>query len=435
MAYSELIKNLDTLRTYIRSFYIYGFKTREQFFGKSPRTYDDEKRRLENYLEGYMTFRHDENGKVSFLSIDSRYTTHNPLYKIFKAKSFTSMDISLHFMLMDILSTEEKISLNQILNQINDVCLKGFSTELMPEESTLRKKLKEYEELGLIGTEKNGKSMLYFRKSMIDLCGLEDSFAFFSEISPCGVIGSFLYDKLSCEKQKASEIFQFKHHYITSSIESDFLEQVFQAIREHRYLKIEQKRAEDERSFPNEIVPIMIYQSSQGGRMYLMGYRPNGKYFLALRFDYIISLEIDRVYDGFNQKYAEFEELRNHIWGVALKQNKKHNDTNTEHVTFRIHFEDDETFIYKRLVREKRCGTITLLDDNNAQFDADIFDPQEIIPWARTFICRITFFDCSDKSIARRFHADIRKMYNLYIDDFLEDDCECGIEEDEKNAL
>ncbi len=31
MAYSELIKNLDTLRTYIRSFYIYGFKTRDYF--------------------------------------------------------------------------------------------------------------------------------------------------------------------------------------------------------------------------------------------------------------------------------------------------------------------------------------------------------------------------------------------------------------------
>ena len=105
MAYSELIKNLDILRTYIRSFYIYGFKTRNQFFGKSPRTYDDEKRRLENYLDGYMTFRPDENGKVTFFSIDSRYTVHNPLYKIFKAKSFTAMDISLHFMLMEYLGT------------------------------------------------------------------------------------------------------------------------------------------------------------------------------------------------------------------------------------------------------------------------------------------------------------------------------------------
>ena len=83
-------------------------------------------------------------------------------------------------------------------------------------------------------------------------------------------------------------------------------------------------------------------------------------------------------------------------------------------MTFRITFSEEEKFIYQRLLREKRCGTVTLLDDNNAQFDADVFDPQEIIPWARTFICRITFFDCSDKYIVRRFYDDIRKMNRLY---------------------
>ena len=417
MAYSELIKNLDTLRTYIRSFYIYGFKTRDKFLGKSARTYDDEKRRLENYLDGYMTFRPDENGKVTFLSIDSRHTTHNPLHKIFKAKSFTAMDISLHFMLMDILADGEKKSLSQILDEINDVYLKDFSSDAVPEESTLRKKLKEYGDLGLISSAKDGKAMLYYRNPMTDLGGLEDVLAFFSEIAPCGVAGSFLFDKLSDEAKRNSEIFQFKHHYITSSIESDFVEQTFEAIREHRFLAIEQKRLEDEWNSPsyrNEVVPLMIYQSTQGGRMYMMAYRPHGKYFLALRFDYIISMETGGAYGGFEQKRAEFEELRSHIWGVALKQNKMHNDVRTVHVMFRIHFEDDENFIYRRLVREKRCGTVTLLDDNNAQFNADVFDPQEIIPWARTFICRITLFDCSDKSIVRRFYADIRKMNLLY---------------------
>ena len=450
MAYSELIKNLDTLRTYIRSFYIYGFKTRNQFSGKSPRTYDDEKRRLENYLDGYMTFRPDENGKVTFLSIDSRHTTHNPLYKIFKAKSFTAMDISLHFMLMDILADGSKKTLNQLLDEINDTYLNDFSSEILPEESSLRKKLKEYEELGLISSEKDGKTMFYFRNPMTDLDGLEDALSFFSEIAPCGVTGSFLFDKLPGDVQKESEVFQFKHHYITSSIESDFVEQVFEAIREHRYLTIEQRRAEDDRTFPNEVIPLMIYQSTQGGRMYLMAYRPRGKFFLALRFDYIIGMTTGGEYAGFEQKRAEFEELRNHIWGVALKQNKKHKigdlgklqfsevtlkercskprnlsglelagiekcrDTTTVHVTFRVHFEEEEKFIYQRLMREKRCGTVTLLDDNNAQFDADVFDPQEIIPWARSFICRITFFDCSEKYIARRFYGDIRKMYRLY---------------------
>ena len=415
MAYSELIKNLDTLRTYIRSFYIYGFKSRDKFTGKSTRTYDDEKRRLENYLDGYMTFRPDENGKVNFVSIDSRHTPHNPLYKLFKAKSFTAMDISLHFMVMDILAGGEKKSLNQILDEINSVYLDGFSSEVVPEESTLRKKLKEYEELGLIKSEKDGKTMLYCRTPLSDLSGLEDVLNFFSETDPCGVIGNFLFDKLPKEAQQEGEIFQYKHHYITSTIESDFVEQVFQAIREHRYLTIEQKRSEDDRTFPNEVIPLMIYQSTQGGRMYLMAYRPRGKYFLALRFDYIVGMETGGVYEGFEQKRAEFEELRNHIWGVALKQNKKHNDTTTVHVTFRITFSEEEKFIYQRLLREKRSGTVTLLDDNNAQFDVDVYDPQEIIPWVRTFICRITFFDCTDKYIVRRFYGDIRKMNRTYL--------------------
>lgn len=415
MAYSELIKNLDTLRTYIRSFYIYGFKSRDKFTGKSTRTYDDERRRLENYLDGYMTFRPDENGKVNFVSIDSRHTPHNPLYKLFKAKSFTAMDISLHFMVMDILVGGEKKSLNQILDEINSVYLDVFSSEVVPEESTLRKKLKEYEELGLIKSEKDGKTMLYCRSPLSDLSGLEDVLNFFSETDPCGVIGNFLFDKLPKEAQQEGEIFQYKHHYITSTIESDFVEQVFQAIREHRYLTIEQKRSEDDRTFPNEVIPLMIYQSTQGGRMYLMAYRPRGKYFLALRFDYIVGMETGGVYEGFEQKRAEFEELRNHIWGVVLKQNKKHNDTTTVHVTFRITFSEEEKFIYQRLLREKRSGTVTLLDDNNAQFDVDVYDPQEIIPWLRTFICRITFFDCTDKYIVRRFYGDIRKMNRMYL--------------------
>ncbi|MBR3548945.1 MAG: WYL domain-containing protein [Treponema sp.] len=414
MAYSELIKNIDTLRTYIRNFYIYGFKTRNKFHGKSSRTYDDEKRRLENYLDGYMTFRSDENGKVSFLSIDSRHTIHNPLYKIFKAKSFTAIDISLHFMLMDILFDGEKKTLNQILDEISDVYLKDFSSDAIPEESTVRKKLKEYEGLGLIASQKDGKTMLYFRKAMTDLTGLGDALAFFSEIAQCGVVGNFLFDKLNDGEQKDSEIFQFKHHYITSSIESDFVEMVFEAIREHRSLTIEQKREKNDRTISNEVLPLMIYQSTQDGRMYLMAYRYNGKYFLALRFDYILTMKVGEVYPGFEQKRAEFEDLRKHIWGVALRHKKKHNDTKTEHVSFCLHFEDDEQFIYQRLLREKRCGKVTRLDENNVQFDADVFDAMEIIPWARTFICRITEFKCSDNGITRRFYNDIKKMKQLY---------------------
>ncbi len=42
--FSELIKNFDKTRDYIRDFFIYGFKVRNDFDRKSLRTYDDEKR-------------------------------------------------------------------------------------------------------------------------------------------------------------------------------------------------------------------------------------------------------------------------------------------------------------------------------------------------------------------------------------------------------
>ncbi len=57
MAYSELIKNFEKVRSYMRDFYVYGFKGRDEFDSKSSRIYDDEYRRVKAWLEGYMLYR------------------------------------------------------------------------------------------------------------------------------------------------------------------------------------------------------------------------------------------------------------------------------------------------------------------------------------------------------------------------------------------
>lgn len=391
MGYSELIKSLDTIRMYVRSFYVYGFKGRKDFAGKSGRTYDDERRRLENYLAPFMSFRTDESGKVSFVSIDSRRTSRNPLYKIFKAKSFTAMDISLHFMPMDILhGPDEEKSLARILDEISSVYLDGFSTDLLPEESTLRKKLREYCELGLLCARKDGKTMLYRRAVSPDISpddggsGLADLISFFSEAAPCGVIGSFMLDKLGSAAQEESDIFEFKHHYISSSIESDLLCTIFEAIRERRSLILTQQKNGRDHPFSLEVVPLVVYQSTQGGRLYLMAYNRRKKYFMPLRVDYILSIKLGEIYEGWEQKRAEFNQVRKHILGVALKMDKKHNDVQTTHVSFTVRFGDEEEFIYERLVREKRIGEVTRFDRNTARFDADDFTAAGYIANFRT---------------------------------------------------
>ncbi len=64
MAYSELIKNFSRIREYMREFYVYGFKSREEYNKKSARSYDDERRRMESWLGDFMRFRQTADGKI-----------------------------------------------------------------------------------------------------------------------------------------------------------------------------------------------------------------------------------------------------------------------------------------------------------------------------------------------------------------------------------
>ena len=154
MAYSELIKNFNRIRDYMREFYVYGFKSRDEYTQKSARSYDDERRRLESWLGDYMQFRQTPDGKNVFISVDSRTSSHNPLYKAWKAKSFTDGDITLHFIIFDILcDSEVSMTLGEVMERIDDY-LSGFRMPRTYDESTVRKKLKEYAKEGIIETEK-----------------------------------------------------------------------------------------------------------------------------------------------------------------------------------------------------------------------------------------------------------------------------------------
>ena len=115
MAYSELFKNYSDIRNFMRRFYVYGFEKRQDFTAKSSRSYDDNRRRLDSWLEDYMSFKSEADGRAYRISFDSSSISHNPLYKSWKAKSFTSMDITLHFYLLDILADGKAYSAAELL--------------------------------------------------------------------------------------------------------------------------------------------------------------------------------------------------------------------------------------------------------------------------------------------------------------------------------
>jgi len=409
MAYTELIKSFNRIRDYMREFYVYGFKSRDEYTRKSGRSYDDERRRLESWLGDYMQFRQTKDGKNVFLSIDSRMTRHNPLYKAWKTKSFTDGEITLHFILMDILAVSEKsMSLSDITGKIDEY-LSSFAEPRVFDTSTVRKKLNEYVSEGILTTEKQGKTLYYKRTEEFSGCDA-DILNYFSEVSPCGVIGSFLLDKLEKEERE-KDCFVFKHHYINSAMDSEIVCRMFQAMQEKRSITIGIQNRYKACASKKQIIPLRLMISVQSGRQYLMAYIPETRRIKPFRTDSIVSVTLGEESDCFDEMRKKLDDMKSHIWGVSTQSRF---DSRMEWVEFTIHYEDDEQYIHQRLEREKRCGMVERIDAHTSRFYMEVYDASELIPWIRTFICRITEIHFSNPEMEYQFKKDMEEMYRLY---------------------
>lgn len=409
-SYSELIKNFEKIRAYMREFYVYGFKSRDDYQKKSARSYDDERRRLESWLGDHMSFVRTPEGKNVFISIDSRTIRHNPLYNAWKAKSFTDGDITLHFILFDILHDPGvKRTIAQLLEEIDEKYLSGFETPMMFDESTVRKKLKEYCEAGIVVSEKEGRKVSYRRADGTYIEKLNDVLHYFSEVAPCGVIGSYILDREDTD----TDAFTFKHHYITGAIDSGVLASLFTAMREKRAVTATNMSRRKDIPRRNRVVPLRIFISAQSGRQHLFVYMPDFNSFNSLRVDYLSNVKLEDPTPRFDELRAELDRMQSKMWGVSVKRNKWGND-HLEHVEFTIKIEDNEEYIVRRLEREKRIGTVEKLDEHTYRFSADVYDTSEMIPWIRTFICRIVKMNFSNRTIENQFKKDLEAMYRMY---------------------
>lgn len=406
MAYNELIKGFDRTRDYMREFYVYGFKSREQYTKKSSRSYDDERRRIESWLGDHMRFRRTEEGRNVFLSIDSRVQKHNPLYRGWKACSFTDGEITLHFIIMDILyDPNEAYSVKDIVERISGEYSEGFEDPRIFDESTVRKKLEEYTRSGILEKIKDGRVCRY-RRSGEHIALNTDVLDFFSEAAPLGVIGSYILDKTEAHEER----FAFKHHYIAQALDSEILYDLFAAMRARSEVWITNFNRRAENPHDELVVPLRVFISVQSGRQYLIAYRRTDRRMRAYRIDYIQRVKQESTAEDYSVLRGRLYAMQKHIWGVgAARLNSP-----TEHVEFTVCYEKGEEFIPRRLEREKRCGTVEQIDENHCRFTADVYDSSEMIPWIRTFICRITELHFSNKTLEKQFREDLKEMYSMY---------------------
>lgn len=410
MAYSELVKNFDNIRMVMRDFYVYGFKSKADFSDRSARSHDNDRRRIESWLADYMCFRQNAKGKRRFIAVDSRKIKHNPLYKAWKAKTFTAKDIMLHFYLLDMLQDGISISLNELVERLDQDYLSNFADAGTIDASTVRKKLAEYVKLGLFVAEKRGRELFYSRcKDEVNLDSWHEAISFFAESTPVGAVGSFLEDKFSNEVN----LFSYKHHYLLQALESEVLVDLLDAMQKKQTVRLA-SCTDGGKRINMRILPLKIYVSTQSGRRYVMGWFFKAKRIVFCRLDNLEQVLEPKDLPDYDKFLAQAEEMEQHLWGVSVNIPLEGGKNNLDHVELIVRAGEDETYILQCLEREKRCGKVTKIDEGRYQFTADVRDAGEMLPWLRTFIGRIESFTCSNKKIEERFWQDLEAVYAMY---------------------
>lgn len=405
--FHELIKSFPKTREYVRDFFVYGFKTRNEFKHKSPRTYDNERRRLESWLSPFVHKDHLSNGANISLAIDSNLLDTNPLFRVWKTKSFTDNDIVLHFFILDLLQDGGKMTAEEITDDLLTEYEAFFDIQ------TVRRKCNAYQKEGLLQKQRKGKTVVYSLDTSLAQWlksneTILDALAFFQLAGNLGMIGNQLTDQFDYQNQT----FRVKHSFFVHTLEDEILLDLLNIIHQQKSAALEIKSSKKGIINTTYCVPLQIFISTRSGRRFLCAYIDRSKRFTCFRLDTIKKVTPLEKTEAYEELQTKLNRNRRQLWGVSFQGRERHH---IDKLTMTIQvFEPKESYIVDRLRREGRGGTVTKTAPNIYQYEIEVFDCNEMLPWIRTFIGRILSLECSAKSVERRFYEDLQTMYQMY---------------------
>ena len=437
MAVNDRIKDIATIRKWVREFSLFGEKTRTDFTATSGYRYAVNKSL--KLLKGYLTeSRDDNNCKHVFLAVDARDIAHNPLFVYFKIHAFKDNDIKLHFVILNALADGKYKTIGQVYqsaldSNIYDVEADGgaekdseretsddaldedaFDLPLNTMDSTIRRKLEEYLANGILVAKKSGRKKVYsLNTCSIDLKRWVYAIDFFSEIDPLGVIGSFLRDRLDrTGGLPACDPFVFRHHYVHHVLDAEIVQTIADAIHKHCSVVVVNHPMHQNNcraNQKNEVVPIRFYHSVQSGRRYIVACQRANRQLTFLRIDRIQTVSLGSTVPDYLRYYEYAIERLKHVWGVSDIGNRE-----LTHLEMTIRVSSPDDYAIKRIDIEKRHGTVEYLDNLTACFSIDVWEDREMLPWVRTFIGSIISLKCSNQNFIDRFNHDLRKSLKQY---------------------
>lgn len=423
--YKNFIKHYDTIRDILRNFYLYGCYSRGDFDKKkiSGRKYDNERRRIMNYMNRKYVQEHTE-GHTKYISLnyDMFRCTENFLSYSFLTRSFNWNDIVLYFFIQQILNEENQ---SMTIEELMDALIAKLSNESddFPsfEISTLRRKVKQMyvENLLELEMDKNRKRYrisddFFSCLTNQEILLLLEAVTFFSNTATVCVPGVYLAETIKNYMKyergidiDSSDTFMYKHTHLQSILDDEITWIIINCISNHRKIRFKY----GPKHVQKHVIPLKMIRDIQYGRQYLYGVDTTTNQLALFRLDKIHDARQDdkekpKEYPCKNDQEADFKS-----WCATLLDQSR--GLITVEVEINI-VENTQGYILDRFRREGKWGTITKLEKGRYLYAIEVTDPNEMIPWLRTFAGFIKVRESSHHNIAEKLDTDWKEALRKY---------------------
>ena len=414
-----LIRDYENIRAILRDIYIYGCFSKDDFvekLGISSRKYDKEQQRIRAYLPEKFIHKRSVNKKaILYCAYHGMNDSRNYLADTYRNKSFTALDIMSFFFVQQLLDETEEMTAGEILD-----ALPSLNDDVVFTKDNLRVKLDELVEKGFITTVKRGRSVKYRLSNDIwedfsdeELLDVFTYLEFMKNVSPIGMPYFFLQDKLklylkSCRNIDSSDykVFSFKHNHLYNILDNDVLLSILKAKRNKRLLKVTYNNKQKE----NTIVVGEIIHDSVYGRQYLHCYLIESERTSVIRIDRIDEVvDVRELDDKEIRIQDEMSSFSDNCWCTSSMESGA-----SEIVIHFMFDEEREGYIKNRILNEGHRGTLTKIKDGTYEYKLKVGDPDEMIPWIRSFGQRAKVISSGERKTEEKLKDDWKRALEKY---------------------
>jgi predicted DNA-binding transcriptional regulator YafY len=417
------IESYNTIRDVLRYVFVYGCYTREDIKEKniSTRKFENECRRIEEFISSENLDKKILYRKKYLRANYNRYKiAENYLVDSYLSKTFNKNDISLFFLIQQVLKKKGSMSLYDISDYLtlNDIDL--------IDNNTLFRRLESLVNSGIIIVKlESGKNIYSLSDNLFDILSdkdvkdLEGLVNFFKAYISPEVPGHYLeksirrfYKYENMEGKEVENVFIYNYTHFQPVLDEEIIFKLLDALENEYCVMLHYKNKKGIMK-KIETIPVKLLFDRTYGRWYLAG--DSG-------YDELTIYRVDRIYDVIKGSKISSEVDYNEIfkiqfdksWSLAPLGN------GIAPVQVNILFIADNPegmdMLQRKVNSEKKWGEIYAVDDKSFLFSIDVTDPEEMIPWIKSFGCCAVVQKSSCHQLHEIINNHWREMKSAYGD-------------------